>query len=287
MVRSAGGDDRTVTSTSLREELGLPGLAPEENCFLFEVAGELRAYSLIRPELRIGRTVLELGIHPTYAESGIERDVIRAALARAESLEALVLHVCLPASEFWGNLLSEEGFSRAMDYWVMRWDGEKVPEVNLPAGFTVENLRQGDEERLTRIQNDTFAGSWGFCSNTVEEVAHRVGMSDSTPEGILFLVHGNVTAGYNWTSIQEGTRDLVGIIGMMGVAPDYRGRGLSVPILLAGMRYLESRGVKYIRLYVDGGNGPAMGLYTSQGFRKSVELHWFESRLSEAGSGRT
>ena len=289
-VRRAGGDDRAVTSTSLREELGLPGLVPEENCFLFEVDGELRAYSLIRPELRIGRTVLELGIHPVHVEAGIERDVVRAALARAESLEALVLHICLPASEFWGNLLREEGFSRVRDYWVMRWDGDKVPEVNVPAGFAVESFRPGDEERLTRIQNDTFGGSWGFSANTVEEVAHRVSMGDSTLEGILFLVHENITAGYNWTSVQdgqEGARDRIGIIGMMGVAPGYRGQGLSVSILLAGMSYLESRGSNYIRLYVDGDNGPAMSLYTSQGFKKSVELHWFESRLSGAGSGRS
>ena len=172
----------------------------------------------------------------------------------------------------------------------MRWDAEKVPEVTLPPGFAVESFRPGDEERLAKIQNDAFDGSWGFCANTVEEVAHRVGMSDSTPEGILFLVHGNVTAGYNWTCTQEGregARHLVGIIGMMGVAPAYRGRGLSVPILLAGMRYLESRGVKYIRLYVDRDNGPATSLYTSQGFKESMELHWFESRLSGAGSGRT
>jgi mycothiol synthase len=66
---------------------------------------------------------------------------------------------------------------------------------------------------------------------------------------------------------------------MIGVAPDYRGRGLSKPLLVAGMRYLLSAGVSEIGLHVDGANTPAIRLYQSVGFQKIGELNWFEIKL--------
>ena len=281
LLRIAGGDDSMVSLSSLKEELAQPGLAPEENCFLFEDADELRAYSILHPELRIGRTVLELGIHPDHTGGTLEKEVVRYALARAKALGARVLHICLPPSEFWANLLEEEGISLVRVYCVMRWQQGKVPSVKLPQGYVIEEFRHGDEERLTQVQNSSFDGSWGFCPNTVEEVSFRAGMSICTPEGILFLTHGDHTAGYCWTSILGGSQNPIGVIGMIGIVPAYRGLALSRPILLAGMEYLHSRGVKYIRLDVDGANEPAIKLYNSVGLKKAMERHWFEARLSE------
>ncbi len=296
LVRRAEGDERTVSTSSLREYLARPGLAPEENCsFFVSDEAELRAFFILHPELRIGRTVLELGIHPSYTETGIARQVIRSALDRAKRLGARVLHICLSPSEFWRVLLEEEGFSRVRVYWAMQWHEAATPRVALPQGFAIESFRPGDEERLTQVQNASFGGSWGFCPNTVEEVRYGASMSICPPEGILFLTdrtaNGDVTAGYCWTCVLPGagTRSLapspdsgessIGVIGMIGITPPYRGRGLSAPILLAGMEYLHSRGVKYIRLDVDGGNTPAIKLYTSVGFKNAQDLHWFEARL--------
>ena len=42
----------------------------------------------------------------------------------------------------------------------------------------------------------------------------------------------------------------------------------------------RGRGVKSVKLEVDHQNAPAIGLYTSVGFRKETKLHWFEARLS-------
>ena len=286
LVQRAGGDAHTMSLSSLKEELAHPGLAPEENCFFFEddpqgpQDGGLRAYFVLHPELRIGRAVLELGIHPTHKERGIEREVVKSALTRAKGLGARVLHISVPPSEFWRNLLEEEGFSQVRCYWMMQSDDGKVPSVELPQGFVIESFRPGDEERLTQVQNASFDGSWGFCPNTVEEVSYRAGMSVCTPEGILLLTHGDDTAGYCWTFIEGDSQNPVGVIGMIGIVPAYRGRGLGRPILGAGMEYLQSFGAKYIKLDVDGENSAAIGLYTSVGFKKANELHWFEARLS-------
>ena len=282
MIRKAVGDDHSITPSSLEEELSMPGLAPEDNCFLFEDRQGLLAYSLIHPELRIHRTVLDMGFHPSAAGTGLEREVVQRGLARAEELSAAMLHICVPPSRFWKNTLEEEGFSRVRKYWQMQWRGDTVPPVKLPKGTTVQAFQPGDEGRLTNVHNAAFGGSWGFSPNTIEEVAHRVGMSISSPEGILFLTHGEETAGYCWTVVQNGSSGPIGCIAMIGIAPSYRGRGLGKPILLAGMDYLQSRRVEYIKLEVDGMNRSAIRLYRSVGFKKTIEVHWFEALLSGA-----
>ena len=280
LARNLEGDERKVSRASLEEELAQPGLAPEENCFLFDDAKELQAYSILHPELRIGRSVLELGIHPAHTQIGVEREIVRSALARAAGLGARVLHVCVGTSPFWGELLGEEGFSQVRTYWLMQWRQDELPSVEVPQGFLIERFQPGDEERLTQVQNASFSGSWGFCPNTVQEISYRAGMAHSPPEGILLLAHGDDTAGYCWTCVLGDSQNSIGVIGMVGIVPAYRGRGLSKPILLAGMEHLRSRGVEHIRLDVDGENSPALKLYDSVGFSKAQELYWFEARLS-------
>jgi mycothiol synthase len=105
-------------------------------------------------------------------------------------------------------------------------------------------------------------------------------MANTSPQGIIFLNHGDTTTGYCWTCLSSVNGSIRGVIGMIGVSPDYRGRGISSGILLAGMEYLRSLDVADIRLEVDGSNTPAVRLYTSVGFEKAGELHWFERGLS-------
>ena len=70
-----------------------------------------------------------------------------------------------------------------------------------------------------------------------------------------------------------------GVIGMIAVVPDYRGKGVSRHILQAGMKHLRSIGLAEIGLDVDGNNASAVGLYESTGFKTMGERHWFERVL--------
>jgi ribosomal protein S18 acetylase RimI-like enzyme len=54
---------------------------------------------------------------------------------------------------------------------------------------------------------------------------------------------------------------------------------VSKPVLVAGMKHLQSIHVDEIGLHVDGQNTPAIRLYTSVGFEKVGELHWYEYRF--------
>ena len=71
---------------------------------------------------------------------------------------------------------------------------------------------------------------------------------------------------------------------MIGIVPEYRGRGGSRPILHAGMPCLRTLDIAGIGLEVDGSNTPAVGLSTSTGFVKAAGRYWFESSLTRGSN---
>ena len=277
LVQSGGApQDREATRRNFREVLGQPWLEPEKNCLLLEVEGRIRGYCLIFPEIPIQRAVLAPDIAGDLAGSGEEGELLDQALARAWELGAVVAHLCLSHDSPRRQLLESKGFSLERVYWDMLWRADALPPAVLPAGFRIGSLQPGDAAALTQIQNDTFTGTWGFSPNTVDQIAYRSSMSNTSPLGILLLYSGERVAGYCWTCFAPSKGKIKGIIGMIGVSPDFRGRGISKPLLVAGMEYLKTAGVAEIGLHVDGINAPAIALYKSVGFKKVGELHWYE-----------
>ena len=277
---SWGDQDRNLGRRTFQDILGQPGLNPEDNCLLLEGAGEIQGFSLIFPEPPISRAVLQLEVTGSLAGSPQELELLRWAVGRAEKLGAQVIDVSLPDPSPRTERLREEGFSLVRRYWNMVWRLDALPSAPIADGFSVRSFQAGDAAVLTEIQNAAFSGSWGFSPNTVEQIEYRSGMANSSHQGILFLNDGDTPAGYCWTCLSPVDGSMRGIIGMIGVSPSYRGRGISHGILLAGMEYLRSLDVADIRLEVDGSNTPAVRLYTSVGFEKVGELHWFERGLS-------
>jgi mycothiol synthase len=191
------------------------------------------------------------------------------------------MHIAVPGNDLASRqFLERRGFSQVRVYGEMRWQGEDVPDNPLPPGFSLRSFAPGDEELLTQLQNAAFGGSWGFCPNTLEEISYRTGLSRCSAEGIVILMEGGKAAAYCWTRVDGNDRERVGIVWMTGVSPLYRGLGLGQSVLLAGMRYLQSRGVQAIELSVDAENLPAISIYLSTGFRKVSDTLWYERRLT-------
>ena len=277
LVQSGGEpQDREITRRNFREVLEQPWLKPEDNCLLLEVERRIRGYCLIFDESPIRRAVLAPDIAIDLAGSEGEAKLIDRAAARSWQLGTTVAHLCLSQDSPRRHLLESKGFSLERVYWDMAWRGEWLPQATAPAGFRISSFQPGDAAALTQIQNEAFTGTWGFAPNTVDQIEYRSSMSNSPHPGILFLYSGDGVAGYCWTCTAPLKGGLKGIIGMIGVSPDFRGRGISKPLLVAGMEYLKSTGVVEIGLHVDGDNAPAIALYKSVGFEKVGELHWYE-----------
>lgn len=281
-VRGWGIQGRDLGRQTFQEVLAQPDSAPVDNCFLLEEDGKVQGFCLVIPELPISRTVLEFEIAPHLSGSSMERALLRQGTDRAEELGTRVSHICTPNPVQQDALLKAEGFVQARTYWDMVWDQEALPQWQVPEGFAVRSFRPGDASLLTEVQNSAFEGSWGFCPNTVEQIAYRTSMANTSHQGIVFLHQDEKPAGYCWTCVAPANGRHRGLIGMIGVVPDYRGKGVSRAVLLAGMEYLRSIGVADIALEVDESNTPAIRLYTSVGFEKAGEHHWLEREVERS-----
>lgn len=275
-----GERGRALGRQTFQQMLGQPGLSPTDNCFLLEDGDRVRGFCLVVPETPIGRAVLEGGVAPKLVGSVHQEKLVRRAVDRARELGVQVVHSCLPNPSPQAGLLQAEGFSLVRTYWDLVWSGETLPGPAVPDGFTVRSFQPEDAAALTVAQNAAFDGSWGFCPNTVEQIEYRSLMVNIPPQGILFLRHGEKIAGYCWTCLTPVDGAIRGVIGMIGVVPEYRGRGISRHVLLAGMEFLRSLEVGTIGLQVDQDNAPAIRLYDSVGFEKTGERHWFELGVS-------
>lgn len=259
--------------------LGQPGLDPTENCLVLEQSGQIKGLALIFREFPIGRSIIEVMTTPDLAGSPDEIDLVQRAIAKAESQKLSVAHICVMADSGRGKVLEQAGFTKVRTYLDMLWNMDELAELELPEGYSVLSFQTGDTPLLTQVQNDAFTGSWGFCPNTEEQIEYRTQMPNTSKDGILFLMEGNSPAGYCWTVMVPAENGVRGVIGMIGVVPDYRGKGVSRHILQAGMKHLRSIGLAEIGLEVDGNNAPAVGLYKSAGFKTMGERHWFERVL--------
>ncbi len=262
--------------------LGQPGYYPEADLFFAERDGLLLGYADIVRELEIGRVILSGAIHPGHRGQGLGRWLLETAVEHSRKLGARVVQIPVasgvPAGE---QFLRRNGFRVVRRHWRMSIDKYRHRICPVPGGFELHRFVPGDEESLCALQNRAFAGSWGFRPNTVAEIRYQVNIGGGHPEGILFLSDGERQVGYCWTMAHPAESGK-GQIKMIGVVPEYRGRGLGRALLVAGVSYLRGRGMKEIELTVDGNNIGAIRLYRSAGFKRTGIILWYQRRLQRA-----
>ena len=282
----AGDADSAVHRSVFADILRLPGRDQERDCVLLfddddDDAGPpaLRGFCLVFPEPLAGRGVLNIHVAPGERSENGYRSLVRAGLERTREVGVAAAHIALWPPYDRAADLESEGFRMARVYWDMTWEEGRIDDVALPDGYWIRQFGDVVCAELTRVHNAAFAGSWGFSPYSEEQTAHRAGMANTSYRGIRLLFHGAQLAGYCWTLLMSDGRRRQGVIGSIGLAPEFRGRGISKTILADGMQYLRSAGADYVRLEVDGANIPAIRLYQSMGFRKTGELHWYERKL--------
>jgi mycothiol synthase len=150
-----------------------------------------------------------------------------------------------------------------------------------PAGFSVRSMNSdGDVFTLTNLQNAAFEGSWGYEPNTAEDIEASLRLPGLGHEWVrLVCDESDVAAAYVWTKFEPSDGMSIGHIGMVGVHPNYRRRGLGTVAAAAGIRLLRDAGAGLIRLEVDRENKPARRVYRDLGFRKVSDQIWYELSL--------
>lgn len=279
-VEQADGPGQAASLERVREHLERPGLFPGEEVFFAEEDGAIAGYVEVRPELEIGRAVVEGAVGPAHRGRGIGGRLLDEALAHSRRLGALVAHVPVAQGMAAGQrLLEGRGLAVVRRHWQMALVDLDVERPQVPPGLVIDHLRVGQEAELCALQNAAFAGSWGFHPNTVEEVARLLVMATCRHQCVLTITEGGAMVAYCWTA-EHPRAPQRGCIRMVGVHPSRRGRGLGRAVLLAAIDYLGGQGKSGVELSVDSRNTAATRLYRSLGFRREGVLLWYQAQLT-------
>jgi mycothiol synthase len=242
--------------------------------------GQLAGYAHLDPTDPVEGPSGELVIHPAYRRQGLGLLLARALAAEAGDRPLrLWAHGDLAAA---ARLAAAAGFERVRALWQMRRSLQsRLDRPQLPAGITIRTFVVGqDEDEWTDLNSRAFArhpeqGAW-----TREDLDLREREPWFDPDGFFLAERAGKLVGFHWTKIhgaqaneaeapEAQAHEPIGEVYVVGVAPEERGTGLGRALTLVGLRYLRSRGLFQVMLYVDESNTPAIGLYESLGF-----THW-------------
>ena len=280
-VMGLAGTPGEVDASYMAERLQVPGMNAEDDCLVASLDGAMVGYTLLNWELPIDNVVLEGGVLHANQHMGIGERLIGWAKEQGRLKGALMARAPAQESDVGqAAALERLGFHVVRRHDILRWSGETLPALDLPAGIVERRFIAGDEDSLTEAQNAAFGGQWGFSPNSVEQIAYAVQMSRTTPEGVALLMDGETVAAYCITQMVGSPPESAGSVFMLGAHPRYQGLGLGRAALLAGMRLLLGRGAWTIELTVDAGNDAAKQLYESVGYQRVNGRLWFEAGLT-------
>ncbi|MFC1929626.1 GNAT family N-acetyltransferase [Chloroflexota bacterium] len=270
---------RPVLSPDFATRLHRPGCCPERDCFVAEKAGQVVACMEVVPELTIGRVILDCWVKPEHRHQGLAKGFLHHAVRRAKELGVSRLHLNIAENNAVAQrILSRLGFTCVRRFLELSVDMDEIEELAVPG---CRRLQHGEEEKLARIQNRSFADTWGYNLNTAEKIGYYVHLGNGVPEDVILYYDDNQVASYCWTRVAVEAGVERGRIFMIGVDPDYRNRGIGKKILLAGLAHLKSKGVRVAELTVDSENETALTLYRAVGFEVTASSLWYEKVIGQ------
>jgi mycothiol synthase len=253
--------------------------------------GQLAGYGHLDPTDPVEGPAAEMVIDPAFRRHGLGLALGEALLAEAGDGMRLWAHGELPAA---ARLAAAAGFHRVRALWQMRRSLQsRIGRPQLADGVSVRTFVPGrDEDAWIALNHRAFArhpeqGAW-----TREDLDLREREPWFDPDGFFLAERDGRLVGFHWTKIHGGHADgptehghePIGEVYVVGVDPGERGSGLGRALTLVGLRYLRSRGLAQVMLYVDETNSAAIGLYESLGF-----THWDTDVMysRDPGSGGT
>jgi mycothiol synthase len=282
---------RLISTQRLSDDLGQPNFYPQENIFVAELNGRLVGYAGLHLEPDTGRALLKGLIHPLHRRKGVATKLFARARKRAVQAGAAVLQISIPQTNSAAKRMLERlGLKYIRNFLELKLEtgNIRLPHDN-PGPYLSRSLLHGEEERLTALQNRSFAGSWGFNPNSVAEIVYWLNMSGCSPNDVIMTYYQDTPVGYCWTRIdpaEDGVGTAItGMIHMLGVDPDFRKKGIGKIVLAAGLSYLKRKGLKTVVLTVDSQNPAALALYESTGFTMYSETEWYELKLEQPSRG--
>ena len=235
----------------------------------------------------------DLTVHPAHRRRGHGRRLMAAGMAitHRAGLDQISLHVRATGAG--------PEFARAMGlvYRSSLW------RLDLPAGALVPEPSFSGEvvartfgewlslDRYVELLNRCFEGHPTPLSWTAAEIEYFHGRPEFDPSTTLLMRRADAPdrpVGFVRISVappDDGEVEPVGDVRLLGVLPEWRGRGLGRDLLRWAVAELRTRGAGRITLSVESENELALGLYRRTGFEPVIEWpHWVRSVASGAAA---
>ena len=227
----------------------------------------------------------DLTVHPDVRRRGHGRRLVPAALEsvrRRHGDHELQLYVPphLPGSVAFAEAL---GFR----YRSSLWQFQLAPECPISAPTfspdvvtrSYDPILDADVDAWVAFMLATFEGHPTRMTWTPSVVAHVNAAADFDPSGILIVAPvDEPTKRIAFARVESFTDErgeMTGDVGLIGVLPAWRGRGLGRELLRWGVADLRRRGAGLVELSVEADNERATQLYRSHGFEPAIEWpHW-------------
>ena len=243
---------------------------------------------------RDGRLVGYLDVVPD--ESGLfnvdmrtlEPDVAPLLIAAAEEhargiAQAPVLRAFVQGDEPVNRgVLEAAGWRPIRHSFQMRIDlAGDLPEPSWPDGLAPRNFRPGEEERVYEAHMHAFADHWDFRRQSIANWRWYTVDHHGFDPALWWLVEdGEELAALTLNQWHSSGDPRFGWIGVLGVRPPWRKRGLATALLLHSFRDFRERGATRVGLGVDGENTTgAVRLYEKVGMRQVRRNDTYEKVL--------
>jgi mycothiol synthase len=235
--------------------------------------GEIAGYCIPRHD--------DLTVDPGRRRRGHGRRLVEAALGIVRARGIPHLNLYAPTHlEATRAFIEALGFRYHSSLWELRLEeGSPTPAPAFPAGVAVRGYAgEADLAAYTSLMNLTFADhptpvSW---SEDLVRAVHAV--PDFDPGDILLLTPagrpGELIGFIRVETVpaEETEADrLEGYVALIGVLPEWRGRGLGRQLLYWGIARLRERGAGAVELSVQALNERATRIYTAAGFVPVIE----------------
>lgn len=158
---------------------------------------------------------------------------------------------------------------------------DDLPQPSWPEGMSVRTMQRGEEQRIYEANNAAFSDHWDFHPQPFEQwYSHAFGREDFDPTLVWLAEEDEELAGFSANSWHFSGDPQFGWIGILGVRPQWRRRGLATALLHQSFRDFRRRGATRVGLGVDAQNTTgAVKLYERVGMHVARRNDTYEKRL--------
>ena len=227
------------------------------------------------------------GVRVASLAPGLDARAFAAAIERCRAERIECVHLLSDADDLATLRLAEQHGFRLTDV-RLTYATKLAPRVPAPAaGRAIRPARPDDVPRLRAIAAEShrvsrFYADGGFDRARCDEM-YATWIEKSCggwADLVLVAEHGGVAAGYVTGHLRDGR----GEIGLLGLAPPARGRGLARELVARALDWFSEGDVGEVTVVTQGRSLDAQRLYQAAGFRSSKVELWHHLRLGPGGA---